>query len=297
MRYTNKYDLPEEVIAWLMIDDYDYMPGVYSITTLMKPVRSTILSARHYDDVTMDYSDLIAMRLGSSIHDSFEKIDLEFTKQEERLYHEIDGHRISGKYDILRNVISGKVAKLKDLKSTSAWSWVYDDKSEEYIKQLSGYRYLLHHNGYEVEDIADVIFVFTDWKRVDAKRNDKYPPIRIMDKSFELWNITKTDGYLRGRIAEIVNHQDTPDDDLPYCTQSELWQKPPEYAVMKDGGKRALSGGKFDNQEDAQVFRDEKGPGHFIETRIHKAKRCPYCNGRMFCNQYDDLVNADAVDV
>ena len=41
MNYTNKYDLDPIVCKWLEADDYDYIPGVLSATTLMRPTRIT----------------------------------------------------------------------------------------------------------------------------------------------------------------------------------------------------------------------------------------------------------------
>ena len=40
MNYTNKYNLPEHICAWLAADDYDYNPDVISATTLIGPARA-----------------------------------------------------------------------------------------------------------------------------------------------------------------------------------------------------------------------------------------------------------------
>ena len=117
MIYTNKYNIPGHICKWLESDSYDYQPGVLSATTLISPARAFVLKKLHRDELTMDYSDMIALRYGTAIHDSLEKVgvyaDGDF--KEKRFFAEIMGFQISGKMDA---VLDGVI---RDNKSTSVW--------------------------------------------------------------------------------------------------------------------------------------------------------------------------------
>ena len=296
MKYTNKFGLPEEIVAWLMHDDYDYEPGVYSATTLMKPVRAVVLTARHYEDLELDVSDMLASRYGTALHDSFEKVAIPNTTQEERMYATIKikgtAYKISGKPDIIRDDIN----QLKDIKSTSVWNYIYKNKIEEYTTQMSIYRYLASKNGIDLIDTAQVLYLFTDWARSKAKSNPDYPPTRAASGDIDLWPLLKTKKYIRGRIDLFQHHLDnTPDDELPFCTDEELWKQPDKWAVMKIGQKRAKK--VFDEERNAKLFIDtqiETSPPAeakklYVEERPGVVNRCNYCAASEVCNQCKQL--------
>ena len=43
MNFTNKYNIPEHICKWLSNDEYDYLPGIFSATTLIAPARAFVL--------------------------------------------------------------------------------------------------------------------------------------------------------------------------------------------------------------------------------------------------------------
>jgi hypothetical protein len=166
MNYTNRHNIPPHICKWLELDSYDYDPNVISATTLINPARAFVLKKLHADDLTMDYSDLLSARYGTAIHDSLEKAGV-FGKgdfKEKRFYCEVLGVTISGKVDA---VIDGVI---RDNKSTSVWKFVKQE-FDDYIKQLSIYRYILHRNGIETESFGMIDFFFTDWKKSDAEKS------------------------------------------------------------------------------------------------------------------------------
>ncbi|UKI34093.1 MAG: hypothetical protein L6W00_12240 [Lentisphaeria bacterium] len=73
MKFTNKFNLPRHICDWLAFDEYDYNPDTISATTLIGPARAWALKRLNADNLTMDYSDLLAVRYGTAIHDSLEK--------------------------------------------------------------------------------------------------------------------------------------------------------------------------------------------------------------------------------
>lgn len=285
MKYTNKHNLPEEVVLWLKTDDYDYEEGVMSATMLMKPVRAIVLIKRYFDQIEKDVSDLIAQRYGTAIHDSFEKVKLPGTIQEVRYHAELNGQKLSGKPDILEKV-GDKILRLKDIKSTSVWTHIYGSRDEDHKIQLSIYAWLLRQNGYTLLVEADIIYAFTDWKRSDARKRDNYPDTRIIQKTIPLMSPEDTETYILHRLMLINKANPLPDDDLPACTKEELWAKDDTWAVMKKGRKSAVK--VFDDEREAEKFylRLRGTAGHSIEHRPGNVNRCNYCDASAFCNQF-----------
>jgi hypothetical protein len=78
-------------------------------------------------------------------------------------------------------------------------------------------------------------------------------------------------------------------DDLPLCTEEEMWEKKTTYAVMKNGGKRAKK--VFDVKEDAIEFLSQQKDVHYVETREGERTRCAkFCQVSEYCNQYQQYL-------
>lgn len=287
MEYTNNHRFNDIIKSWLLNDEYDYHPNTISATGLMKPIRATILRERHDADMKMDIADLVAMRYGTAIHSSFEATDLgPDILQEKRLFKELNGFTISGKFDMLRNDRDGSHT-LMDIKSTSVWNYIYKNKVEEYTTQLSIYRYLLQAE-YKVKDGAEIIMVFTDWAKTKARQDPDYPQTRLMVMKLDLWDIKATEDYIKERLSIIKDSRNMADDDLPLCTEEELWKKDDKYAVMKKGRKSAVR--VFDNEDEAMQLRNTLDDG-YVEVRKGHVNRCPdYCACHPFCNQHKKLI-------
>lgn len=292
--YTNKHNIPEIFRIWLTEDNYDYHPGIYSATRLMKPTRMVVLEKRHENELECDISDNIAARYGTALHESFEKLDLPNTLQEIRFFGEIDGEKISGKPDLLQ--IIDEVFKLGDLKSTSAWAVVFNDKEEDYINQLSIYRWLVMH-GKPEKDLGDVpslvsregtiYFMFTDWSRAKARSGGNYPVLRIAERDYKLMSTEETEAYIRGKLGAINHYLDNPTESLPRCTRKELWQKP---WIMKTGRKTPVK--KFKEESNALEFLDQMDDQHYLEWS--PVQRCNYCLNRKWCDQFKEMA-ADGI--
>ena len=224
MKYTNKNKLPNYVEAWLRNDQYDHESDTISATKLISPARQHALYKLHADELEMDVSDLIASRYGTAIHSAFEALDIPGIEQEKRLYHEIevDGNKfkISGKFDMLKTMPDG-TKRLVDLKSTSVWSYIYNSKNEDYIKQLSIYKYLGNKNGYNIGTKAEICMVFTDWNKAQAKKSADYPSIRIAVKEITLWDDQVTEDYIKLRLRLFKNAEKNIQDVT--CSTKELW--------------------------------------------------------------------------
>lgn len=284
MNYTNRYNIPERICNWLANDEYDYDPNVISATTLISPARAWALKRQNADKLTMDYSDMLALRYGTAIHDSLEKVRTygESDFKEKRFFADIMGLRISGKMDA---VIGGVIS---DNKSTSVWKIVNGD-FEDYIKQLSIYRWLLHKNGIKTADYAFIDFFFTDWKKSDAAKGGNYPPIKYQEQRLELWSVEQTEDFIIQRLNEFVFAELS----LPRCTEEELWQTDTKYAYYAKEGLMKASR-IFDSSEEAHTFAAKNGG--VVQNRIGKAKRCGYCTAAPFCEQFNELKAAGLID-
>jgi len=171
MKYENKNNLPEYVREWLLINDYDLTDrGMYelSATELLKPAKSVVLSRIYGDTVSIDISELIASRIGTAMHDSFERAMLG-ERREERLHTVEAGYKISGKFDLIQD------GYFTDIKTTSVWKYIHNEY-QDYINQLSIYRWLLARNGSTVNECGKILFIFTDWQKAQYLRNPRdYP--------------------------------------------------------------------------------------------------------------------------
>lgn len=299
MQYLNRHKLPQYIVDWLVNDDYDYNtdPLTLSCTTLMKPVRAYWLTFRHGDDLEIDVSDLVASRLGRAIHNSLEQIQTPGVQKETRVTRqvEMDGvtYTIRGTYDLLVN--EGGKWTLRDIKTTSVWSYIYGGKDEDYKKQLSIYRWLLQGTQ-PVEPVAFIDFFFTDWSSTKAKMEEGYPQQRIMaGYKIELMSLEETESYIKERLLAFFAHKDKLDSDLPLCTKEELWASADSFAVMKPGAQRATK--VCESNDEALVYiRDKSVKNGYVEFRQGKVKRCKYCSAAPFCSQYKSLQKAGLID-
>lgn len=298
MKYTNIHGLPDIVERWLTHDEYDYHPGVYSATRLMKPTRMVVLEKRHEDELECDITDVIAPRYGTALHDSFEKIELPNCIQEQRFFAELDGHKLSGKPDILE--IEGEIFLLWDIKSTSVWTHIYKSRAEDYRIQLSIYRWLVM-NGEPEEDLGEIlhpdvvsrqgkiIYMFTDWAKSRAKQGGDYPPIRVMVEDVEMMSTEDTETYILGRLGAIHHYLDNPSESLPRCTNEELWRR---VLVMKKGRKTPVK--KFNTMEQAENWlqqnaTDEETTNEVFSLEYDVVNRCNYCLATKWCDQFKEV--------
>jgi len=287
MKYTNKRNFPDFVVEWLEHDEYDYDENTLSATTLMQPPRAYALKKQNWDRLEMDVEDLIASRYGTAIHDSVEKVNLTGCKQEERLKKAVKNKIISGKFDILKEV-SDKRWQLIDVKSTSVWTQIYGSRDEDYKKQLSIYRWLAIQNNYTVLQTAKIWMIFTDWSQRKAKEDPNYPQTRIVVKEVELWGDEETLKYIGKRMDLLEKTTTQEQNDMPKCTDEELWTSGETWAVQKKDAKRAFKVHKA--MIEAKTQLETLSEEYEIIHRPGKVARCRYCTARKFCNQYQELI-------
>lgn len=310
---TNHSNLPLSIAVWLAHDDYDHdsRENHISATSLLKPLKQLILSNRVDNDAKDDIVGLIPSAMGSSIHNGIESAWVHnYAKNLEKLGYpkrviarirvnpsdedlkanpdiipiylevrsekEVDGFIISGKFDFIGD------GRLEDFKTTSVYTYMKGTKDEDYINQGSIYRWL-NPDKVTRDDMA-IQFIFTDWQG-SRTREPNYPNMRTVEKKFMLNSVQSTDTFIRQRLATIKKYWDSPESEIPECTDEDLWRKPTVYKVYKDeNAKRAMSGGVFEeDKRGAERFAREKGA--IVKTFPGEVVACRYCKAFEICEQ------------
>lgn len=325
MKITNMNQVALPVAVWLVHDEYDYIKenNYISATSLLKPIRQIVLAKQvDMESQSIDVMDLLKISLGHAIHDSIEKawtrgaeralrllgypqsvrdrIRINPTDEalkadsncipvylEQRAIKEIDvdgvSYRVGGKYDIVTEGL------LNDFKSTSAFVWVKGSRDDEHMLQGSIYRWL---NPEKItEEYIRINYIFTDWKRYEAKRSPNYPQQPILHKDIKLMSARDTEDWIRNRIREIVKYQDADQKRIPECTDEELWRSDPVYKYFSDPEKAKVPGARstknFETLHEARQYQAEKAGKGIIIPIEGVPKRCDYCNVYDVCQQKD----------
>lgn len=291
MQYTNKLNLPQYISDWLQFDSYDYSddPHTLGATTLMKPIQAYWLTVRHADSFQIDVSDLVAAKFGTAIHDSIEQISTPNTSKEQRVQRIFSlgdvPYTIAGRYDVL--VSKDGRWTIRDIKTTSVWAYIFGGKDAEYQKQLSIYRWLLSAS-MAVEQVGYIDFFFTDWQSSKAKQDKDYPQHRILPSyKVDLFSLDETEKYIHSRLSLLAKYEFISDDQLPPCTDDELWTTNEVFAVTRPSAKKATK--LCSTRDEAVQYIKDKRIQASIELRPSKAKRCKYCPCYGLCKQGQDL--------
>ena len=318
---TNDANISLALAVWLLHDEYDYIDeeNYISVTGLMKPLRQIVLPNRvPAEKRIMDVQDFIASALGKSIHDSIEKawvknpehklktlgipdhiierVKVNPTLEEVRASNEIiaiyleqrairsfQGYRIGGKFDMVAEGV------VQDNKSTSAFAWAAGTRDDDHILQLSLYRWIDAQQEHRkiTEDFGMINYIFTDWSKMMARQNPKYPQKRVESKRLELLSIAETERWVTNKLTEIQKYKEMPENQIPHCTDEELWRSDPQFKYYADPAKTAGRSTKnFSSLAEANLHLSQQGKGIVI-TKPGEPKRCGYCSAFEACTQKD----------
>lgn len=328
-RITNNAGINLVVAAWLAHDDYDYNndPNYISATSLLRPIKQIVLTPRvPREESIPDVSDVIAARIGQALHASVQNVwenhapaalaklgvakriieSIEVNPEvpdpnkiqvytEIRSQKEIDGVTIGGKFDIILE------ERLQDLKKTSVWGYqnmkgIDDDK---WRIQGSIYRWL---NPYKIaHDSMYIQYILMDWQGSMRKRDPNYPPHALPHREVKLWDVQKTEQWIRNKLQEIRKYQNADQKDIPECTDEDLWRSEPTYKYyaayepgqMIPAGTRSTK--NFEDISSAMQHKAVKGKGVVIAVP-GRAKACLYCSAAPICEQRMMLAAAGEFD-
>jgi len=317
MKYTNQTNIPLSVAVFLASDYYDYNPKAISATTLLKPIRQVVLSKRVPPGTNVpDVSEMIANRMGSAIHDSIERAwkenykvamtSLGYPKEiidrirvnpepgtlkptdipvymEVRSEKTVNGVTVSGKFDFIGN------GHLEDFKSTSVYTWIHDRKDDDYILQGSIYRWL--NPELVTEDTMNIQFFFTDWQKHMTYGDSNYPAQRTMKRTFSLLSLDQTEQYVKNRIDAIDLYMNKPDEEIPLCSDKELWRKEDSWKYYKNPANKTRSTKNFDNEAEALGRWQQDGCVGEVVKIPGQVTACKYCPAFPVCQQAKTLMD------
>lgn len=313
MLLTNIYNLPLSVSVFLASDDYDYVKEEWTIsaTSLLKSTRQIVLNSRlEHETLAMDISSLVSARMGSAYHSAIEnawldpqkaleklsvsskvreriKINPESVKPgdipvyiEQRNSKQVGRWTITGKYDL---VIDGQ---LEDFKSTSVWTYLNQTNADKYSLQGSIYKWL--NPEIITSDYLQINYLFTDWSANQAKGGGNYPSLRVLSQRYPLLGLQETERFIKNKLRELELNWDKPEEELPLCTDEELWRKESvwKYYSKEDAAKASKN---FDNPHDAAFYLKQKGKGYIKEVQ-GEVTACKFCSAFTLCSQKDDLI-------
>ncbi|QIG76585.1 hypothetical protein EVC27_060 [Rhizobium phage RHph_I1_6] len=323
MKITNARKISVPIAVWLVSDDYDYInePNYISATTLLKPIKQIILGNRFKvlgGEMEADVEEFISSRMGTAIHDAIEKAwtqnkdkaltrlgypekirervvinpSDEYLKDhpnavpiylEQRFFKELAGWKIGGKIDI---IVEGGY---HDTKSTSVYSYILGSKDDYYRGQGSIYRWLAPDK--ITQDQIHIEFIFTDWSKAEARRKpDSYPQSRYHQYTLSLMSYEETEQWLINKLNTLKRLWNAPEEQMPQCTDEELWRGKTVYKYYADANKAnepgARSSKNFDDPVQAQVYwHQEKGGKGTVKTVPGEVKACGYCSAYDICKQ------------
>lgn len=315
-KYANTSSVPLSLAVFLATDNYDHDSNTISVTSLIKPLRQIVLSARVPEDMTpVDLVNLVPSRMGSAIHDAIERswkdnyqiaLDhLGYPKKviekirinpkpeelqdgqipiylEQRAYKQVGKFLVSGKYDFIGD------GRVEDFKSTSTYTAINNTNNEKYIWQGSIYRWL--NPQIITKDEMAIQFIFTDWSKAKAMADPKYPQQRIQQRILPLKSIQETDAFVTRKLNQIEQYWDAPEEQLPLCTDADLWRSEPVFKYYKNPEKRTRSTKNFDNRHDAQLRYIEDGSVGIVVEQPGQVTACKYCPAFAVCSQKDALI-------
>lgn len=310
MKYTNQTGIPLSLAVWLAHDEYREHPeNVISATGLLKSTRQILLTQRLEKRDTIDISEKLRLKMGTAIHENIEKawlsenikrilIDLNYPEHianrftindpspsgesfpvylEYRTEKEIEGMIVSGQFDLVMN------GTLEDFKSTGVYSYIKKSNERKYQLQGSIYAWL---NPKLITNHVDfkINYIFTNWEAFKSKE-EGYPKYPIIQVTIPLLSFAETENFIRNKIREIKHFMDQPEENLPYCTDEELWVDASVWKYYKDPNKTSRSTANFDNPTDAYNRYAQDHCVGIVKEVKGKPKACNLCPAFSICTQ------------
>ena len=297
---TNVLGLPEAIVRAVTRDTYSKGRAEFSATELLLPPRVRALRRRHRNEIVEDVSDVIYRLVGQIGHLVLERAG-KGSKDivEKRFFASVADHIISGQSDL---VLAGDHWVGYDYKFTSIWT-VKEGPKPEWIAQLNILRLLAWlDKKIAIPELINVA-IYRDWSKREARREAKraadrgekitYPQHPAGIFPVPVWSYQETEAFVRSRIALHLAAEKF----LPDCTPEERWAKPDQWKVKKTfDAKRAVKGGVFDDQLEANKFAAKHG-WHVVYTPAESIRCEDYCDVADFCSQFAVIQQADNPDV
>jgi len=316
--YSNVSEVPLSLAVFLATDNYDYNPdpNTISATTLIKPLRQIILGARvPVTDSIVDLRRMAPSRIGSAIHDAIERAwltnhhsamqSLGFPLKvidrvrinpsnddlfegcipvylEQRGHKQVGKYTVSGKFDFVGD------GRVEDFKSTKTYTAMKHTNDTNYILQGSIYRWL--RPDIITEDQMAIQFLFKNWEPHKAKADPTYPQNDILTRVLDLKTVSETDAFVRGKLHKIEQYWDADEDEIPQCSDEDLWRSEAVFKYYKNPAKTTRSTKNFTSYQDAMLMYIEDKSVGIVKEVPGQVTACKYCQAFPVCTQKDALI-------
>lgn len=273
MEWTNNFSLPNRVIRVLKGKYKEHRPELnrLSITDLIDDPLPRILFINHWDDIVRDYSDLITMVQGISLHSRYEECALDEVDVEHKFEDVINGIIVVGKADWWEEPL------LLELKQTGVYGPKY--RIDKWTKQMNCYTWQRRIRGYPVEELGVDVW-YRDWKQGNTYWRD-YPPIPYEYIRLDLWDFDKQDKYIHNQVQKHLAHPvfDKPEQYEKPCSDK---QRGIRWEAYKGNNKtNSKVGNTFDEVSQWLMTQKDKDRFNIIKS---KPKFCNlYCKSRSIC--------------
>ena len=317
-KFTNSQNIALPLAVWLAHDTYKGIkaPNAISATSLMKPLKETILAARlENGGGDVDIATRKASAKGTAYHNAIEAAwksedlpqileSLSVPKRvrenirinpkehdpdvlniylEKRSERQLGNWMINGMYDL---VFDGEV---HDYKSTGTYGYVKGNKVDDYILQGSIYRWL--NPEIITADTITIHYIFTDWSKLESIKKKEYPQSDMISKQYRLLGLSETQAWINSRLAILSGFATLPEEELPPCTDKELWRGPPTFKYYKNPNSTNRSTANFTDQNKAFNRLAEDGHVGIVKVVHDTPKRCNFCTALAGCEQARSYIN------
>jgi hypothetical protein len=286
--YTNKSNLPEEVVKAITKDRYTDSsedPFDYSASTLVAPTQKTVLEKRYPGKLRiMDVVDEYWSFLGSIAHAVLEEAwsAAMGSWSEKRLYIKVLGKVLAGKMDIYH------MGTIRDYKMTRVYKILKADYLE-WEQQQNIYAQLCRENNWPVHEIK-IIVLLRDWNKGEAYK-EGYPKAPIVIIPLRVWPEEEAVAFINNKVKELQHAETLSDEELMAtypCSDRDRWADIRGYGVQKPSSQKAWR--RFDTMEEAETFVEtlKNKEEYIIKEQKSPPTRCnDWCKAAAVCLQHN----------
>jgi len=134
-------------------------------------------------------------------------------------------------------------------------------------------------------------YIFTNWQQGLAFQDPaRYPKTRTLEYKIDLMSIAETESYLKSRVSELKTLLQSPEKDMPPCTDEDLWRKETTYKYYKNPAKMTRSTKNFKTAAEANVKLADDGFVGIVVEKKGGVGFCSYCPASPICLQKDEYI-------
>ena len=272
MKWINNYNLSDRVIRVIQGKYKERKPELnrLSVTDLVEEPLPRILYINHWDEIVRDYSDMLTMVQGISLHSRYEMCATDDEDVEHKCEDVVEGIIVVGKAD---SYFDGT---LLEVKQTGVYGPKY--RLPKWEKQMNCYAWQRRKRKEDVNELLVDVW-YRDWKQGNIHWRD-YPPIPYECIRLDLWDFEKQNDYIHNQVVKHLAHPvyDTPQEYDKPCSDE---QRGIRFEAYKGKNKTPTKVGTLDevNQwclTQPQKFDVRKSSPVFCERYCRSRSICPF---------------------